>query len=145
MSTLRPYRLFFVLLALCFFSAGCSEKKPEDVVKAFFQAAAEGQHDKIMDLHDLSNFSPEDQKTVKEKSKLFFSKFKQDMDAQGGLKNLELLSVEQGNRDEYGDYVDVSMRISSNNGETREVSYPVYQRGKEYKLIIPKEILTWNP
>jgi len=145
MITSKLYRLLFVLLILCFFSTGCSEKKPEDVVKAFFQATAEGKHDKIMDLHDLSNFTPEDQKIVKEKSKLFFSKFKEDMDKQGGLKNVEVLSVEQGGQDEYGNYSDVSMRISSSNGETREVSYPVYQRGKEYKLIIPKEILTWSP
>jgi len=145
MLTLKTHRLFFVLLALCLFSAGCSEKKPEDVLTAFFQAAAEGKHDKIMALHDLSNFTPEEQQIVKEKSKLFFSKFKQDMDKQGGLKNLEVLAVEQGNKDEYGSYSDVSMRISLNNGETREVSYPVYQREKEYKLVIPREILDWQP
>jgi len=67
------------------------------------------------------------------------------MDKQGGLKNLEVLAVEQGSKDEYGSYSDVSMRISSNNGETREASYPVYQRGKEYKLVIPREILGWQP
>jgi len=145
MSPLHIHRLFFVALIACFWLAGCSEKKPESVVEDFFQAAAKGNHEKMMSLCDLSNFSPDDQSKVKEKAKTFFLGFKQKMDSQGGLSKIEVLSVEQGKQDEYGNYSDVSIRVTTSNGNTEEITYPAYQRGKEYKLIIPKEILSWNP